>query len=76
MFDKDVAMDQHQMLSYFYRNDVVTVITSDENTQDGDGHWSDVIAVPDKHINGPLTASDLDSFVASSNAKCRRGGLL
>lgn len=52
MFDKNVEMDQHQMLSYFFENDIVTVITSDENAQDGDGHWSDLVAVPDKHLKG------------------------
>ena len=52
MFHEDVEMNQHQMLSYFYENDVVTVITSDENAEDGDAHWSDVIKVPPERLKG------------------------
>lgn len=52
MFDEDVSMERDAMLSYFYGNDVVTIITADENSQDGDSHWSDVIPVPIERLKG------------------------
>jgi len=52
MFDEATSMTQYEMLSYFYKNDVVTIITSEENAHDGDAHWSASIPVPPDRLKG------------------------
>lgn len=52
MFHHSTSMSQDEMLLYFYENDVVTIITSEENAQDGDTHWSNAIRVPPERLKG------------------------
>jgi hypothetical protein len=52
IFDCDAAMERDDMLSYFYDNDVVTLVTAEENAEDGVTHWSTAIAVPAERLKG------------------------
>jgi hypothetical protein len=52
MFDATKEMSRDEMLTYFYKNDVVTVITAEENYQDGDEHWSSLVPVPIERLKG------------------------
>lgn len=46
MFDESTSWGESELLSFFYDNDAVTLITREENTKDGVLHWSPKIAVP------------------------------
>jgi hypothetical protein len=52
MFDDPVSMGREEMLGFFYQNDLVTVVTAEENSKDGFGHWSATIPVPQERLKG------------------------
>jgi hypothetical protein len=45
-------MAKDAMLHFFFDNDRVTLITSQENAQDGVDHWSEQIPVPKAYLKG------------------------
>ena len=52
IFDCHTPMEREDMLSYFYDNDVVTLVTAEENAEDGVAHWSAAIPVPAERLRG------------------------
>ena len=52
IFDCDAPMERDDMLSYFYDNDIVTLVTAEENAEDGVARWSSTIAVPAERLKG------------------------
>lgn len=52
IFDAGAPMERDPMLAYFYENDVVTLVTAEENAQDGIAHWSAAIPVPIERLKG------------------------
>lgn len=46
------VMTKEAMLYFFFNNDRVTMITGEENAQDGVDHWSEQIPVPKEYLKG------------------------
>lgn len=53
MFVRSDLMPKDEMLEFFLRNDSTTVVTTEENNQPGDSHWSPLIPVPAGYFTSP-----------------------
>jgi len=53
MFVRTDLMPKDEMLEFFLRHDSTTVVTTEENNQPGDSHWSPLIPVPAGHFTSP-----------------------
>jgi len=53
MFVRTDLMPKDEMLEFFLRHDSTTVVTTEENNQPGDSHWSPLIPVPAGYFTSP-----------------------
>lgn len=60
IFGSGQKLQQDELLTFFYENDTVTLVTAAENATDGTKHWSTRITVP----TGRLTKGSYSVAVA------------
>lgn len=70
------TMIKDAMLTFFFDNDRVTMITGEENALDGISHWSKQIAVPNERLKGgsysPYATKDDIAWAEDALAEHRR----
>jgi len=51
LFDRGSSMSKDELLTYFFENDTVALVTKAENSRMGARHWSKLFAVPEGLFN-------------------------
>jgi hypothetical protein len=50
LFEREIPLQQTDLLDYFFEHDTVALVTKAENATDGTHHWSALRAVPEGHF--------------------------